>query len=117
MDKNISGGKITDKIKAVRIALNLTQAELAERFGVSSTTIARWERGEVKPDAPGMLALALAALQMERLPETDEFVSRKEKIKASVRQTLADSRQRVRHSRQSDYTDGHPIQQSETDIS
>lgn len=42
--------------------LNWTQKELGAALGVSSNTIARWERNEVKIDNPIMLGLALEAL-------------------------------------------------------
>jgi transcriptional regulator with XRE-family HTH domain len=51
-----------DEIKAARMKLNLTQAELGELFGVSGNSIARWERGEREPDAKGMMALAFEML-------------------------------------------------------
>lgn len=88
---------INKTVKSARLALNLTQAELAELFGVSSTTLARWERGEVTPDAPGMLDLALEALQMKALLNSDEFIERKGTIKRSIEKTLNDTRQRVKH--------------------
>lgn len=51
-------------LRAIRSSLNLTQAELAERLGVSFATVNRWEGGLVKPQrAPmaGILALAQEA--------------------------------------------------------
>lgn len=51
-----------EEIKAARLKLNLTQAELGELFGVSGNSIARWERGEREPDAKGMMALAFEML-------------------------------------------------------
>ncbi|HUV57001.1 MAG TPA: helix-turn-helix domain-containing protein [Dehalococcoidales bacterium] len=36
-------------IKAIRVRLNLTQEQLAQRIGVSWATVARWERGAGKP--------------------------------------------------------------------
>lgn len=98
-----------ENIKSVRLALNLTQAELAERFGVSSTTLARWERGEVTPEAPGMLALALEALETRLLLDSDEFVSRKERIKLNTKKTLNDARKRVKHPQQVVNTSGYKI--------
>ena len=35
------------ELKAIRERLKLTQVEFAELVGVTSNTIARWERGEV----------------------------------------------------------------------
>ena len=84
-------------LKNQRLALNLTQTQLADLFGVSSTTIARWERGEVKPDAPGMLELALESLQMRSLSNNSEFIEKRKQIKAKVEETLETARKRVKH--------------------
>jgi len=44
-------------IVAVREALNLTQAQLAEKLGVDSMTVSRWERGTIRPGADSLKAL------------------------------------------------------------
>ena len=36
-----------DELRRIRKRLGLTQAALAERLAVTSTSVARWERGEV----------------------------------------------------------------------
>lgn len=36
-------------IKKIRLSLGLTQAELAQRLGVSFTSVNRWENGQTKP--------------------------------------------------------------------
>lgn len=40
------------ELKKLREGMNLTQAELAEKIGVRSNTIARYERGELKIPEP-----------------------------------------------------------------
>lgn len=50
-------------LKREREALGFTQAELGRKLSVSSNTIARWERGELKIEHPAMLQLALASLR------------------------------------------------------
>lgn len=48
-------------LRSIRSSLDLTQAELAERLGVSFATVNRWEGGVVKPQrAPMASILALA---------------------------------------------------------
>ena len=42
-------------------ALNMSQADLAARGGVSQPTVSRWLKGEVTPDAKQVIALARAA--------------------------------------------------------
>ena len=38
------------KIKASRVAKNMTQAELADEMGVSFQSVSNWERGYSRPD-------------------------------------------------------------------
>ena len=47
-------------IKQLREKRNLTQAELAERIGVSSKTVSKWETGKGLPDISLLQPLALA---------------------------------------------------------
>ena len=86
-------------LKEQRLSLKMTQKELAQTFGISETTWATWERGEVEPNAPGMLELALEALQARVLINKNEFIERKNKIKASMEKMLSESRQRIKHSK------------------
>lgn len=44
-------------ILSLREAMGLTQVELAERIGVDSMTVSRWERGAVKPGPAAVKAL------------------------------------------------------------
>lgn len=53
------------ELRRWRVTRGLTQVQLAERLGVTSTTVARWERGEMEIAQPTMLRLAL-----ERMAET-----------------------------------------------
>ena len=45
--------------------LSLTQIQLSEYLGVSANTISRWERGDVSPEHPKMLELALNGLELK----------------------------------------------------
>ncbi len=49
-----------DEVRWLRKRLKLTQAQLADRMGVTVTTLARWERGEVP--VSGMAARFLLLL-------------------------------------------------------
>jgi transcriptional regulator with XRE-family HTH domain len=51
----------------IRKRLGLTQKQLAEKIGVRSNTIARWERGEVKISEPvSKLIHMIAQAETER---------------------------------------------------
>ena len=49
---------LTEKIRALRENAEWTQAELAERVGVSEKVVSKWECGETKPSAEVLPALA-----------------------------------------------------------
>ena len=49
-----------ERIRQLRKNLGLTQANLAERSGISVNTIARYERGEMTPSIPNLKQLAQA---------------------------------------------------------
>jgi transcriptional regulator with XRE-family HTH domain len=48
-------------LRRLRKRLGLTQRELAARVGVTPTTVARWERGEVRITEPMSRLLRLLA--------------------------------------------------------
>ena len=56
MNNYVTGGAI----KALREARNLTQAELAEKIGVSSKTVSKWETAKGLPDITLLQPLAAA---------------------------------------------------------
>jgi transcriptional regulator with XRE-family HTH domain len=47
----------------------MSEFELAERLGVEPATLLQWERGDSRPEADGMLELAMDYLQL--LSESD----------------------------------------------
>jgi transcriptional regulator with XRE-family HTH domain len=57
------------KLHAIRQRLGLTQAALAEAIGVTSNTVARWERGEMAISEP-------AARLLEKLAEENKIARR-----------------------------------------
>ena len=46
-------------VAAVRGRLGLTQAQFADRFSVSVTTLQHWERGDRSPQGPALVLLNL----------------------------------------------------------
>ena len=51
---------IGSKIKSLRIAKGMTQEKLAERLGISSQAVSKWERGITYPDITYLPALTQA---------------------------------------------------------
>jgi transcriptional regulator with XRE-family HTH domain len=54
-----------DQIRAYRQKLGLSQTQLGQAFGMAANTIARWERGELIPQWPRLLALGFRALEQD----------------------------------------------------
>lgn len=46
------------RLKAARIIANLTRAQLAEKVGVHTDTVAHWERGHHPPNADRLALVA-----------------------------------------------------------
>ena len=63
---------IGDRLKALRIEQALTQAELADKAGVTSNTVARLERNETEPHMSTARKLAQAlSVHPRRLTKTE----------------------------------------------
>jgi len=59
-------------IRSRRKNINLTQKELAEKVGVSTNTVARWERGETEPSFSDFLRVCVAlGMKMEDFVEKE----------------------------------------------
>lgn len=58
-------GDASGEIRRIRKSLKLTQAQLAEAFGVGKAAFSRYERGETRPPAPVVKLLRL----LERHPD------------------------------------------------
>jgi len=54
-----------EKLRGDRERIGMSQLELARKLSVSPNTVARWERGELKIQHPGMLQLALSSLRSQ----------------------------------------------------
>ena len=67
--------RLADKIRAIRQASGLTQAEFAERLGTTQSTVTRWEKGSI-PQGDMLQAIAtLANTTVERLMGTDDLAA------------------------------------------
>lgn len=63
-----------EELRRRRELLGMTQDELAERLGVPLNTLSRWERGDSRPDAEGMLELAMDQLELLRGMDVDPLI-------------------------------------------
>lgn len=50
--------RVKDRLKELRLAAGLTQQKLADKTGISQSSIARWELGESEPTASAIVVLA-----------------------------------------------------------
>jgi transcriptional regulator with XRE-family HTH domain len=57
------------ELRARRVALGLSQQQLATLFDVHHDTVSRWERGVLRIAAPSLLSRALQGLELARLVE------------------------------------------------
>lgn len=53
-------GNFADQIREIRERHNYSQAELAEKLGVSKRTVGRWENGDAYPKGSAMARAILA---------------------------------------------------------
>jgi len=66
---------IASTIRSIRIKLNITQSELANRLGVSFATVNRWEGGNNEPQQAqleAILALAAEVVANDELVKSEE---------------------------------------------
>ena len=66
MGRSIVKGSPT-RLKEIRLALGLTQYELAPLLGVPRNTLARWERGDIVP--PKVAEMAAEYLLLTHQPK------------------------------------------------
>lgn len=66
-------GDTSAEIRRIRKKLKLTQAELAEAFGIGKVAFSRYERGETRPPAPIVKLLKLIERHPELLTEMREL--------------------------------------------
>ena len=52
IDMTIVPRNYSEVVRTRRLARGLTQAELAERLGMTNVTVSRWEKGRVEPSIP-----------------------------------------------------------------
>jgi DNA-binding transcriptional regulator YiaG len=62
------------RIKAIRLALNMSQSNIGRHLGVAGNTVARWERGDLLPRRLAELAAEhlLAKLKQHRRHENED---------------------------------------------
>ena len=60
----VAGSLSGAELRGRRQALGLTQAQLADRLGVSATVVARWERGQQRIGQPDRVRAVLGELEI-----------------------------------------------------
>ena len=54
------------RMKAIRLELELTQEEFAKHLGASTNTVARWERGVLEPPLVSELACNYLLIKLKK---------------------------------------------------
>ena len=67
MDKSMTA----DEIRALRKRLDLTQAELAGRIGLTREAVTQWETGRARPNGPARILLR----QLEAVADSRRKIS------------------------------------------
>lgn len=73
------------ELKARRLALGLTQRQLASAIEVAPNTVARWERGELAVDRLGMIRYILDQMQRDKAARGDDWLPYAERWIANQR--------------------------------
>ena len=63
---------LSQKLKETRKELGLTQKAFGDMLGISPNTIARYERGEMQPQHPVVLEMAIEYLRLQPTPQLRE---------------------------------------------
>ncbi len=66
---NSSNDDLPKKIKTLRQKLGLSQEELAQKLGVSFTSVNRWENGQTKPSKLAKKQIDLLCRKSEKLKD------------------------------------------------
>jgi putative transcriptional regulator len=64
-----SNDDLPRKIKTIRQKLGLSQEELAQKLGVSFTSVNRWENGQTKPSKLAKKQIDLLCKKTEKLKD------------------------------------------------
>ncbi len=78
---------LSEQIAEARRAKKLTQAELAERIGVSTEAVSKWERGAYEPGSD-KLTLLYQVLELNYLDDRDSNLYNEEHMSAFLRGRL-----------------------------
>lgn len=66
---NSTNDDLPRKIKSIRQKLGLSQEELAQKLGVSFTSVNRWENGQTKPSKLARRQIDILCKKSEKLKE------------------------------------------------
>jgi transcriptional regulator with XRE-family HTH domain len=99
-DKNAGVGTDTGgvgaRLRTARRSAGLTQRQLAEKLGVESITVSRWERGVTTPSLPGLRRIAeLTETTVSDLVRAADAQTTHGAELAALREELAETREIV----------------------
>ena len=88
-------GDVGKRLRTARRAAGLTQKQLADRLGVESITVSRWERGVTSPSLPRLRRIAeITQTTVGELVNTASASVHELEI-AALREELAETRELV----------------------
>lgn len=88
-----------EEIRQRRVALGMTQADLAALFELNNNTISRWETGATKPESTPMLALALDQLELRQAIRADGSLKGLARTLERLKATTTELRQSIERRR------------------
>ena len=84
------------RLRTARRAAGLTQKQLAEKLGVESITVSRWERGVTSPSLPRLRRIAeITETTVSDLVRSPDTASAHAVELAALREELAETRELV----------------------
>jgi transcriptional regulator with XRE-family HTH domain len=90
------GGGLGARLRTARRSSGMTQKQLADRLGVESITVSRWERGVTTPSLPRLRRIAeLTDTTVSDLVRAPEAATGHAAELAALREELAETRELV----------------------
>ncbi|MFC7443283.1 helix-turn-helix domain-containing protein [Laceyella putida] len=85
----------SERLKALRREKRITQQQIADRFGVTKSTVSRWEKGSFEPDTEKLKEIAdYFGVTVDYLLGNDENQENKDKKNADLVDLLEEIKKR-----------------------